>query len=57
MSLYLIIIIFLAVLYLVLGLVCRRKVRDSEQEAADRLRYRVDEIIHTSRSGNSDIGQ
>jgi hypothetical protein len=57
MSLYLIIIIFLAALYLVLGLVCRRKVRDSEQEAADRLRYRVDEIIHSSRSGGTDPGR
>jgi hypothetical protein len=57
MSLYIIVCVFLAILYLGLGLVCRRKVQDSEREAADRLRYRVDEIIHTSRSQGSDWGR
>jgi hypothetical protein len=56
MSLYVIACAFLAILYLALGLICKRKVESSEREAADRLRYRVDEIIHTSRSSGSDIG-
>lgn len=51
MSLYVIVCAFLAILYLALGLVCRRKVHSSEREAADRLHYRVDEMIHTSRMG------
>jgi hypothetical protein len=57
MSLYVIVCTSLAILYLGLGLICRRKVQSSEREAADRLRYRVDEIIQTSRSGGSDIGR
>jgi len=57
MSLYVVICIFLVIVYLALGLICRRKVQNSEREAADRLRYRVDEIIQTSRSGRSDLGR
>jgi hypothetical protein len=37
MSPYIIICVFLLILYLALGLICRRKVQSSEREAADRL--------------------
>jgi hypothetical protein len=57
MSPYIIICVFLLILYLALGLICRRKVQSSEREAADRLNYRVDEIIQTSRSSGSDVGR
>jgi hypothetical protein len=57
MSLYVVVCVFLVIVYLALGLICRRKVQSSEREAADRLRYRVDEIIQTSKSGGSDLGR
>lgn len=56
MSIYVIVVVFLAGLYLALGLVCRQKVQSSEREAADRLRYRVDEIIQASQPRGRDPG-